>query len=743
MNEKSFFKKASLIFIVCLVFAGSLIIYSVHLEKKLSSDIYDKLKNVSESNSILINNEIKSRQKLIGEAAARIADENSDSTSINLNILNDIITRYDFKRMGIINKDGIGYATDGYRFDYSGKDFFNKALNGEIVVSGKLKDVADNDDIIIFCAPVYINGNVKELVFAAYSTKILTNLLYIDFFEGNGCYYITDKNGNIIITSAKEGDYTENIYDSIIKSDKRNNSSAEDIKYNIDNGIQKQFSYYNNGKKYMYYLPLNINDWYIFNEVNENVIAAGKNNIMHITYVLFILDTFVFAVVLMCFIKNEKSKNLRLREIAYVDPLTGGYTYQRFIEQARESIDKNSGENIAFAVMDIDGFKFINELYGYDVGDEVLKYIWQTFLNEINAHKEVFARKNADRFVALLYYDTKDQLRDRLKEINAKVQNCYIRKSKGYILRPKMGIYLIENKKDSLESMYNYAIMAYSTIKTNKDDDIAFYSTEYSERIIQNKFIEDEMEYAYENKEFMVYYQPKYDALTKRMTGAEALVRWKKHSTGELVSPGIFIPIAEKNGFVIRLDEYVFKEVCIYQKRILSRGTEPVPVSVNVSQKHFYNDDFVKNYVRILNEVGIDSKYIQIEITESAMFENRKKLCSIMDELHDNGFKILMDDFGTGYSSLMMLKSISVDIMKLDKSFVDDYNDKKGEIIIRHVVQLAKQMDISIIAEGVETQDQYIFLRDLGCDHIQGYYFARPMPEQEYTKLLTDNLTDK
>ena len=193
----------------------------------------------------------------------------------------------------------------------------------------------------------------------------------------------------------------------------------------------------------------------------------------------------------------------------------------------------------------------------------------------------------------------------------------------------------------------------------------------------------------------------------------------------------MFIPVAEENGFITKLDEYVFEEVCKEQKRLLESGIEPVPVSVNVSQKHLY--------FNILESVGIDGKYVQIELTESAMYENRSSILKIINELKKKNFKILMDDFGTGYSSLMMLKSIPIDVMKLDKTFVDDYNQEKGEMIIRCVVNLAKEMNIAITAEGVETEEQYEFLKELKCDDIQGYYFAKPMPEEEYESLLKDN----
>ena len=208
------------------------------------------------------------------------------------------------------------------------------------------------------------------------------------------------------------------------------------------------------------------------------------------------------------------------------------------------------------------------------------------------------------------------------------------------------------------------------------------------------------------------------------LAGAEALVRWRKPD-GQMISPGLFIPLVEESGFVRKLDEYVFQEVCLAQKRWIDKGLRVVPISVNLSQRHLENPEFIDQYKAILDNSGVPIEYIQLEITESAMFEKKEEFVAIMERLHQLGFVILMDDFGTGYSSLMMLKSIPVDVMKLDKSFVDDYDDIRGEQIIRCVMRMAQDLSIAITAEGVETEEQYNFLKSIGCDTIQGYYFAK------------------
>ena len=214
---------------------------------------------------------------------------------------------------------------------------------------------------------------------------------------------------------------------------------------------------------------------------------------------------------------------------------------------------------------------------------------------------------------------------------------------------------------------------------------VAYYDAEFRDRQYQEKRMEDAMENALQRHEFVPYLQPKYDAETCRICGAEALIRWID-SDGKIVTPGKFIPLAENNCFVRKLDKEIFKQVCDWQKKLLEQGITPVPISVNVSRQF--------------------------------------------------GFHILMDDFGTGYSSLMMLHSVPVDVIKLDKSFIDDYADEKGSSIIQCVLNLASKLNLPVIAEGVETKEQYVYLKNSRCDMIQGFYFSKPVSTEEFLNFI-------
>ena len=248
--------------------------------------------------------------------------------------------------------------------------------------------------------------------------------------------------------------------------------------------------------------------------------------------------------------------------------------------------------------------------------------------------------------------------------------------------------------------------------------------------------MESKMEKALAKGEFYVCYQPKYSTQDRKVVGAEALVRWKMNGES-IVPPSDFIPLFESNGFIKELDKFVFEQVCKDVSAWLDKGLDVRPISVNLSQLQLYNPDFIKDYASILERYDLDSKYVQLELTETAMFDNPVVMAKIINQLHNMGFEVLMDDFGTGYSSLNMLKDADVDTIKIDKSFVDDIgNNQKVERIIATIISLVRSMNMRVVAEGVENEMQYKFLNLVECDEIQGFYFSKPIDAVSYEKLL-------
>ena len=263
----------------------------------------------------------------------------------------------------------------------------------------------------------------------------------------------------------------------------------------------------------------------------------------------------------------------------------------------------------------------------------------------------------------------------------------------------------------------------------------ALYTEQMGKEMQREQQIINEMDTALEEKQFVVYFQPKYELDGYTPRGAEALVRWKKPD-GTMVSPGEFIPVFEKNGFIIKLDYYVWDQVCQLIATALRAGRKPDPISVNVSRVNLYNPNFLESLVNLVEKYRIPPEYLHLELTESVFSDTENVILNAVNYLHKAGFTILMDDFGSGYSSLNVLKDIDLDVLKIDMKFLSKgKDDGRGEKILAAVIQMAKALDMPVIAEGVEEKKQVQMLKRLGCNYIQGYYFAKPMPQEDYERL--------
>lgn len=741
--EKKFLFNVVLITILLVVVVGGLTLYAHLLQEDLRDEVRTKLKEVSNQNVLIIQKEIEGDKNALIETAERIGElDNLEEWEI-VDILRTIAPRYSFSWMGFCRPDGEAYTTDGIVIDVSNRDYFTEAMAGHFSLSDPLVDKVTGEMVIVFSVPIMKENEIIGGIFASYKLDSLQKILSVSSFEGAGYTYIVKQDGSTVVDSANPTSFINmtNIFLSMEEADERNVQSVQKLKKLLESGSKGYVIFYNKIGKYMYCTPLGINDWYLIDVVPVDVMETRTGFIMGRTYAVCGILVIVYTIVGSIIFKEEYKKKKQMQNLLYVDELTGGNTYAKFKEEVKKKIQKNDGTKKACIIMDIIDFKLVNELFGYEEGNKVLCYIWRV-LNENCREGELAGRGLADRFTWFLTYEDKEELVQRVMNIIEKIRQSSIGKATEYILQPVFGIYLVEKEGERVEDILSCATLAHTIAKKEKSSFYAFYSDEIRNQALQKKQFSDLMEHGYRHNQFEVFYQPKYDTHTRKLVGAEALIRWRK-SDGTMVSPGLFIPLAEENGFVCKLDKFVFQEVCLAQKRWMEQGMDIVPISVNLSRRHLDNPEFINEYKAILDESGIPIECIQLEITESAMFEKQDEFISIIHKLHELGFVILMDDFGTGYSSLMMLKQIPVDVMKLDKSFVDDYSDARGEQIIRCVMQMAQKLEIEITAEGVETEEQYIFLRGIGCDTIQGFYFARPMPEEEYERCMQLKVAEK
>lgn len=384
---------------------------------------------------------------------------------------------------------------------------------------------------------------------------------------------------------------------------------------------------------------------------------------------------------------------------------------------------------VGFIQFDIRKFKIINDLYGENFGDQVLAFV-KDQLNEVCHKEQFFVNLRSDVFMVVTEYDDEGELVDLIHRLDArissfkdvKIQTCY-------------GVYTVEDKKMEFRQMEDRAGMARKAAKKNILTNILFYREQFKDNLYNRKFIEENMQAAIEERQFMMYLQPKYSISQNEIVGAEALVRWKNPERG-MIYPNEFIPIIEENGFVKRVDYYIWEEACRFIKRCEKAGITPCPVSVNMSRIHLRDDECIKVLSGLIADYEIQKEFLELEITETA---DDQQVSMKALQLKEEGYTLLMDDFGSGYSSLNILLETPFDVIKLDKKFIENMIiSDKGRLILEQVVAMADKLRLGLLAEGVETKEQIELLQNIGCDQVQGYYYAKPMPEDEFFELLKE-----
>lgn len=421
--------------------------------------------------------------------------------------------------------------------------------------------------------------------------------------------------------------------------------------------------------------------------------------------------------------------------IMYNDASDNEFRIKKFLKEVNKLFNKYSKEEYTVIKFNIDKFEYINEIYGHEYSNVLINYI-SDMLHEFINKDEISAIWHNYNFLLLLRERDETEIVNRINYISSKFAGMRDNNQKKLNVHFSFGIYKVENDINNIEQMIDKARIAQKIAKLQSDNELSyvFYNSNIKKKIIEEQKMESLMYEALENNEFKVYMQGKNDLNSFKISGAEALVRWNSSELG-FISPEDFITLFEKNGFIVELDFFVFEEVCKHIRKWLDDGIEVNITSVNQSKRHLDNDNYVSRLKDIIEKYDIPGGLIELEITETAITDNVEKLVKVIDELHKLGFKISIDDFGSGYSSLNMLKQINADILKIDKEFLNEaYESKKSKTIIKHVIKMAKELEIQTITEGVESVEQADFLRNIGCDMAQGFLYSKPQPIDDFAE---------
>ena len=547
------------------------------------------------------------------------------------------------------------------------------------------------------------------------------------FIEEEMNQLITIHDGKIVLDGDSVTDTLHNIIGSVKKF---LNSQGDDFDFFEENTsiVSMKIWFAVTGLRYDVYL---LNDIHVY--LNDLLMLAAVCILFTIIVAVFVL---YYIISFISFLANSR----KMTKVMYTDVVTGGNNKLYFAKKGAVLLKKNRWGRLNYAMLHLQMRKYRSfcTCFGVQRGEELIEAFYSELKKSLNA-KELLAHRQNAEFAVLLTYINREELLARIEQMESQL-NAILPKVKLYF---DAGVYEILSGETDIEQLYNNALIACEFLKDEAENKIAVYDIEMNKRKLWERKVEDDMDRALMNREFKVYLQPKVSSAEETLAGAEALVRWIHPEEG-FIPPNRFIPIFEQNGFIVKLDDYMLEEVSRLQAQWLSEGKKTVPISVNVSRTHFTREDLAEHICRIVDKYEVPHHLIELELTESAFFDDKHMILNTVHKMQELGFVVSMDDFGSGYSSLNSLKELHLDVLKIDgeffrgldaESFREHNNiEERGLLIVAEVIDLAKKLNMQIVAEGIESREQVDFLVSQECDLIQGYFFAKPMPVEEYVE---------
>ena len=715
--------------IICIIIILSFLGFG-YIKSLTYKNIHKNISELGQQTVTQLNSSIEEQKKFVETIVDSINKGYFSNESEIFDNFSANLENYHFTRLAILDKSGNGITSDGHivtNYPITNEFFdFDK-----VYLSENRKSTISNNQINIYSKAFYLNGQ-ERVLFATVYTEDYKDILLRKLYNGLGGTFLINDNGIVLIDSFDIiKDNNVNLYDFILnKYNVQDNQKIkiDEMKKNIKNKTRGTFDIKIDKEKYFInYENIGINDWYVINVVPESAIAKELNLFIAISLGVCVFINFIIISICVYVDISNQIKNRKLYKSAYIDPITllGNENY--FKEYSKLFL-KSYNENKFLLAIDVNKFKVINNLYGYDFCNKILNVLGEKLKTGIPSNN-ITCRLYSDVFAIIL--ETTEDIEQVLKKIYKdisiiEVDNIVIH------LNVSIGVYKIKKYDTDINKILDKAYMACKQIKGTYSNYYYMFDEALENSLLKEEDIEVSMEDALEKKEFKIIYQPKFDTKNEKIVGAESLVRWYKNDT--IIMPDSFIPLFEKNKFILKLDLYIFEQVCKDLAYWKEKFDVNIRVSVNVSKEHFVNENFIQEYIDITDKYNIDRSNLELEITESATLDKNIDVLKIVNKIKSYGFRISLDDFGTGYSSLAMLQELPIDVIKIDKVFVDKANLNSDKNMINYIVLIAKQLGTEIVVEGVETKEQAEFIKSLECDVIQGFYYSTPIEKEKMEK---------
>nr|WP_240344025.1 EAL domain-containing protein [Paenibacillus sp. SYP-B3998] len=465
---------------------------------------------------------------------------------------------------------------------------------------------------------------------------------------------------------------------------------------------------------------------------------SGYRVDLHITAVPVVIQPETNGSILICQdITERKRGDEQIRYMAYYDDMTGLPNRRMFKDQLNETLNMTRafGQKLAVFYLDIDRFKLVNDSFGHDYGNMLLLQLAERFTRCITEN-DFLARTGGDEFA--FFFTNAADANDAIAlvaSINRVLEEPFRLEQYELHVTASIGIAISSEESEDAEMLMKYADIALARAKEKGRNDFQIFNTDMKSVSLNRLKLENELRKAITGDEFILYYQPQVDIESGRIVGVEALIRWAHPERG-IVMPNHFIPLAEDSGLIVPIGEWVLRAACKQNKAWQNQGFSMIPISVNLSMRQFFQHNLKGKINRVLEQTGLDPKYLELEITESMTMDVDHAIQSLL-ELKELGVNVSIDDFGTGYSSLYYLKKFPIDKLKIDRSFVRDIMvDPNDAAIVATIIAMTHHLNLKVIAEGVETEDQLRFLHQNHCNEVQGYWFSPPVSAQELEGML-------
>ncbi len=660
--------------------------------------------------------------------------------------LNQCTDNTEFGRVCFAYPDGTLYRNDGVVVDVRERFYFQQGMQGNRVVQFLENYKIDTQKRVGLAVPVRVDGQVEGVLLGLYEEEGFRELFERVFSNVCQLSYLCDSQGKFIIgTEISEQVLEENApgnsegggFLAILEDSSFSSGSKEQVQQLMQQNQGGRTVYtYQGVKRHVTFLPVGVNDWYIvamFYEADIYRQAIGTAGIFYVLIFCVMASVLLILVYLIIrenkLILEERKQKDEIRYLFEHDSLTDVLTEKAFLEQVSGRLKEAVPGRHCLIYLDIYKFKLINQSFGYDKGDELLCALAGDLKKLTEFCEGLCGRINGDSFV--LYLPHKEEI----------IKEFYTKKYRSERIVPLelylyFGVYVIKDLSIPVDQMVDYARLAQKNIKGNYNTCVHYYDERIKQKLLKEQEVITSMAKALKDGEFVLYIQPQYNYSDGSVCGAEALVRWKSPVRG-IIPPVEFISIFESNGFIIHLDEYVWEQVCKLLRKWLDEGRDVIPISINVSRTDLLKGGIAEKLMRLLRRYGLTTQLLRIEITESAYMDNPQQMIQEITCLTACGFMVEMDDFGSGYSSLNMLKDMPIQVLKTDLRFLSSTGaDPRQDRVLASVIHMAKDMGMMVIAEGVETKEQADHLLSLNCERMQGYYFSKPLPVEEYEALV-------